>query len=429
MKASTFVPALTCLAAFSLSAANWPSWRGPSQDQISPETKFPTKWSKTENVKWRAALPEAGNSSPIVWGDTVFVTQAVQDGKQRTVIAFDRATGKQLWQQGVSYEQDDPRHQTNPHCAASPVTDGERVVASFASAGIVAYDFAGKQLWKADLGKQAHGWGQGSSPVIHGDLVIVYHGPGEFSALHALDKRTGEKKWTVPLKEQHPPERFDGFAGKNDGIIGTFSTPLVVTAGGREEIILPVVNKLRAFSPSTGRELWSADGMNPLVYSSASFGEGTLVVMGGFFGSVIFAKPGGEGDVTDKRLFYERRMRKHTIGSPIVKGGHIYVSVTDGFLQCYELASGKLLWEERLPANGASGQTWASSVLAGDKLYVVNQSGDTIILRAAPKFEVIATNPMGEPSNSTLALSNGEIFLRTEAALYCIAEPKGTAAK
>lgn len=427
MKAFAFVSCLTGFAALSLNAANWPSWRGPTQNQISPESKFPIKWNKTEGVKWRSPLPEPGNSSPIVWGTMVFVTQALQDGKQRTVIAFDRRDGKQLWSQGVTYEPSDSRHKSNPHCAASPVTDGERVIASFASAGIVAYDFSGKQLWKTDLGKQNHEWGQGSSPVIHGDHVIVYHGPGEFSALYALDKRTGQKKWSVSLKEQYPPERFDGFAGKNDGALGTFSTPLIVNAGGRDEIVLPVINKLRAYSPSTGQELWSADGINPLVYSSPVLADGKIVIYGGFFGSVMFVKPGGNGDVTSKRVFYDQRMKKHTIGSPIVKDGHVYLCVTDGFLQCYEFATGQLKWEERLPSTGASGQTWASAVLAGDRLYVVNQSGDTVVLRAAPKFEVIATNPLGELSNSTLALSEKEIFLRTEAALYCIADPKETA--
>lgn len=429
MNTTLIVAAWLGCSALSLPAANWPSWRGPGQDNISPESKFPVKWSREENMKWRAPLPEAGNSSPIVWGDTVFVTQALRDGKERTLMAFDRATGKLRWQRGVPFDATDPRHKTNPHCSASPVTDGERVVASFASAGIVACDFSGKQLWKTDLGPQRHEWGQGSSPVIHDNLVIVYHGPGEFSALHALDKRTGEKKWSVPLKELDPPERYDGFAGQREAKIGTFSTPLVIMANGREEIILPVVNKLRAFAPADGRELWSTDGMNPLVYSSPTFAEATLTTYGGFFGSVIYQKPGGSGDVTAKRLFYDRKMRKHTIGSPIVKDGHVYLCVTDGFLQCYELATGKMLWEERLPATGASGQTWGSAVLAGDRLYVVNQSGDTFILRAAPKFEVIATNPLGELSNSTPALSDGEIFLRTHAALYCIAEAKRTAGK
>lgn len=429
MHSTLIVAALLGCSTVSLTAANWPSWRGPNQDNTSPESRFPTTWSRSDNVKWRTSLPEAGNSSPIVWGETVFVTQAVRDGRERTLMAFDRATGKLRWQHGVAYAATDPRHKSNPHCAASPVTDGERVIASFASAGIVAYDFSGKQLWKTDLGPQKHEWGQGASPVIHENLVIVYHGPGEFSALHALDKRTGEKKWSVPLAEVDPPERFDGFAGQRDAMLGTFSTPLVLNAGGRDEIILPVVNKLRAFAPSTGHALWSADGMSPLVYGSPTFSEGRLVMYAGFFGSVTYIQPGGNGDVTAKRLFYERRMRKHTIGSPLIKDGHVYLCVTDGFAQCYELATGKMLWEERLPATRAASQVWGSAVLAGDRLYVVNQSGDTFVLRAAPKFEIIATNPLGELSNSTPALSHGEIFLRTHAALYCIAPSTQTAGR
>ncbi len=420
---------LSALAWTSIAAgANWPSWRGPNQDGTTPETKFPLAWSRDKNVKWRTVLPEAGNSSPVVWGSTVFITQALGDGKERTLMAFDRATGRKLWQKGVAYDSADPRHKTNPHCAASPVTDGERVVVSFASAGVVAYDFSGRELWRTDLGKQVHEWGQGSSPVLYGDQVIVYHGPGDFSALYALDKRTGKVQWNIPLKEQHPPERWDGFAGKNDGMIGSFSTPLVIRAGTQDEIILPVVNQLQAFAPSSGKQLWHVDGVNPLAYSSPTFGEGTLVAFGGYFGSGIFVKPGGHGDRTADRLFYERRLKKHTIGSPIVKDGYIYQGATDGFGQCFELATGKLIWEERFPTSGASGQTWGSMVRSGDHLFVVNQSGDTIILRAAPKFEVIAINPIGELSNSTLALSNGEIFLRTQAALYCIAEAKRTAA-
>lgn len=417
-------------AALGLQAADWPSWRGPTGNQISPEQKFPTTWKWSEgaksNIRWRTPLPEPGNSSPIVVGNRIFLTQAVDNGKKRMLLAYDRAGGRELWRQEVAWPLEDPHHESNPHAAASAVSDGERVVASFASAGVVACSPEGKLLWKADLGPQKHGWGQGSSPVIHGDQVLVYHGPGEFSALYALDKRTGQVKWKTALKEEQPAERFDGFAGKSGGVMGSFSTPLVVTQDGREEIVLAAANRLRAFAPGTGAELWNCDGMNPLVYTSASFGEGTIVSLGGFFGGVIFARPGGDGDITGRRLVFEKRAKKHRIGSPIIHQGHVYLASTDGFGQCLDLKTGATVWEERLPATGSNGETWGSMVLAGDKLYVVNRSGDTLVLRASPKFEVIASNPVGELSNSTLALSNGEIFLRTHAALYCVSETADT---
>jgi outer membrane protein assembly factor BamB len=413
-------------------AGNWPSWRGPDANQISPETRFPLQWAWSEkgpskNILWRTELPEPGNSSPIVWGDRVFVTQAREDGARRNLMCFDRGTGRLLWERGVALEGPDTRHETNPHCAASPVTDGKVVVASFASAGIAAYDFEGKRLWLTDLGPQRHNWGQGSSPVLHGDLVLVYHGPGKDSALHALDKATGVTRWKTPIPEEHPSERFDGFAGKSDGMLGSFSTPLVarVTKGphlGRDEVILPASNRLLAFSAANGQRVWWSEGMNPLVYTSASVGEGKVLAMGGYFGSTILVEPGGDGDVTGKRLYWERRAKKHRIGSPILFNGHAYLSTTDGFAQCLHLATGKLLWEERLPSTGADGATWSSMTLAGDRLYVVNRSGDTIVLRAAPVFERLATNPVGELSNSTLAMSDGQVFLRTHKALYGIGE-------
>lgn len=408
-------------------AANWPSWRGPAGNQVSPEVRFPLEWSwnrasGSTNIRWRVALPVPGNSSPIVWGDRVFLTQALEDGARRQLLCLDRGTGRELWREEVGYAGKDPRHETNPHCAASPVTDGKVVVASFASAGILACTLEGKRVWLADLGPQKHGWGQGSSPVIHGDQVLVYHGPGPDSALHALDLGTGKVRWKTVLPEEQPSERFDGFAGKSDGMLGSFSTPLVVDVAGRSEVILPVANRLQGFSVADGRRLWWVDGMNPLVYTSASVGEGKVVAMGGFFGSSIVVPPGGMGDMTSKRLHYERRAKKHRIGSPIIRDGHAYLSSTDGFAQCVELSTGAMVWEERLPASGGDGATWASMVLAGDLLYVVNRSGDTHVLRASPKYERVRSNPVGELSNSTLALSDGQIFLRTHAALYCVAE-------
>ena len=412
----------TALLGSSGLATPWPSWRGPSDNQTTPDTGFPLKWSATNQVRWKVALADAGNSSPVVWGNRVFITQATEEGKHRSLLAFDRVTGRQLWNQDVLFDGLDPHHKSNPHCSASPVTDGKRVVVSFATAGILACDLTGKRLWRRDLGVQRHDWGQGSSPVIEGDSVLVYHGPGPESAMYSLDANTGEIRWRIPLKEERPAERFDGFAGNSQGQMGTFSTPLVIHASGRKEVLLPVVNKLRAFNPDTGAELWSVGGMNPLVYSSPTYGEGQIVAMGGFFGAFMILPPGGSGDRTAERTVYERRMKRHTIGSPIIHEGHVYVAVTDGYLQCYRLATGNLLWEERIPSTGSSGQTWASMVRAGDRLYAMNQSGDTVVFRAAPKFEVLAVNALGELSNSTPAFSSGDVFLRTERTLWCVSE-------
>ncbi|HTI72755.1 MAG TPA: PQQ-binding-like beta-propeller repeat protein [Candidatus Limnocylindria bacterium] len=407
-------------------AANWPSWRGPAQNQVSPDKGFPVawKWSPegSSNIVWRTELPEAGNSSPIVWGDRIFVTQPLDDGKKRTLMCFDRRNGKLLWQQGVDYELADTHHEANTHCAGSPTTDGERIICNFASAGIVAYDFSGKQLWKTDLGLQKHNWGSGSSPVIHGDLVIVYHGPGKDSALYGLDKKTGAKKWSTPLPEDQPIERFDGFAGNTNGMIGSFATPLVLGHGGRDDIILPVSGKLRAFAPTSGESSWTIDGMNPLVYASASYGQDRIVAYGGYFGAAIVAKPDGHGDVTSShRVYYEKRAKRHRIGSPIIKDGYVYFSNTIGLAECVELESGKTVWEERLPSSKTVGETWGSMVLAEDRLYVINQSGDTFVLKASPKYELLSSNPVGELSNSTPAFADGDIFLRTQKALYRVA--------
>jgi outer membrane protein assembly factor BamB len=417
------------LVALDAAAANWPSWRGPNDDGTTSESKFAVEWNKDENVRWRVDLPNRGNSSPIVWQNRVFVTQAIEQDGRREVMCFNRDDGRLLWKSGTTYTNAETTHETNPHCSASPVTDGERVIASFASAGVFCFDLNGKEVWRADLGPQTHIWGQGSSPVIHGDLCFVYHGPGKPSVLYALDKKSGKTVWQLAIPEVQLKERFDGFAGKTNAEVGSFASPLVIRTVDRDELILSRVGAVQSLDPATGRQLWTCDGMNPLIYASPTYGQGILVAMGGFFGSTLFIKPGGSGDVTQThRIWYEQRARKHRIGSPIVKDGYIYLSNTIGVAECIELATGKTVWEERLKATGPSGETWSSMVLAGDKLYVVNQSGDTLVLRAAPKYELIATNPVGEISNSTLALSQGDIFLRTHKALWCISAPKTVAA-
>lgn len=420
MKTNFTLSACVIWAAFSANAANWPAWRFDGTG-IASEKTAPVKWSKTENVRWRAPLPEPGNSSPVIWDDKVFITQPA--GVKRELLCLDRKDGKILWRAGATYEGKDPTHDTNPYASPTPVTDGERVVAWFGSAGLYCYDMSGKELWRRDLGKQEHQWGYGSSPIFHQDLCILYFGPGPRNFLIALNKKTGEKAWQVDLPENDPPARYDGFAGKKGQPIGSWSTPLIVKAGNRTDLVLSIIGELRGFDPATGKEIWKSDGLSPLVYTSPMAGEGIIIGAGGFMGSTVAVKSGGSGDVSKDKLWSVQRERKNRISTGVVSKGHVYICNMDGLAQCIELATGKEKWNERLKASGAKGEIWGSTVMVGDNIYVINQSGDTFVFKANPeKPEVIATNALNEPSNSTPALSNGDMFIRTHQALWCISE-------
>ncbi|MCI0628959.1 MAG: PQQ-like beta-propeller repeat protein [Acidobacteria bacterium] len=398
-------------------AENWPLWRGPAGTGVSGETGLPVRWSTTENVRWRTPLPERGNSTPIVWRDRIFVTQALEKNGKRRLMCLDRTTGKLLWQSGVAYLEKESTHATNPHCSPSPVTDGERVIAWFGSAGLVCYDFQGKVLWRRDLGKQAHIWGYGSSPILHGDLCILNFGPGERSFLIAVNKRSGKTLWQVD-------EPGGNFGNNPSEWTGSWSTPLVIQTGGREELIVGLPSRAAAFDLRTGKELWTCRGLNPLVYTSPLWAEGVLVLMGGFNGSSLAVRPGGSGDVTGTHRLWQIPKTKQRIGSGVIARGHIYILDEPGVAGCYELQTGNMVWQERLAGPSKELTSWSSMVLADGKLYVINQGGDTFVLKPSPKFELISANPLGETTNASLAISNGDIFIRTHQALWCIWKPE-----
>jgi len=412
---------LVCLNSAAL-AANWPGWRGPEGTGVTTETALPLTWSATENVRWKIALPEPGNSTPIVWGSRVFLTQNV--GHKRTLMCVDRQDGKVLWQAGPEWSAAEKTHKANPFCSASPVTDGERVIAWFGSAGLSAWDFAGKELWHIDLGKQDHIWGYAGAPVLHGDLCILYFGPGPRSFLVAVDKRTGKEVWRVDAPEKVTQDRTDGFAGKTDGVIGTWSVPLLVKAGTRDELVMTFAERMRAFDPQTGRELWSCAGLSPLLYTSPMFGEGVLIGSGGYGGSTIAVKPGGSGDVTAQRLWQKIR-DKQRIGSGVITGGHLYILNTPGTAQCIDVKTGEVKWEERLVGASNRSESWSSMVLAGDRIYVLNQASDTLVIKASPTFAKLAANALDDGmTNASHAVSDGEFFIRTHAHLWCIGAAK-----
>ncbi|MSU21069.1 MAG: serine/threonine protein kinase [Pedosphaera sp.] len=427
--ASPLIAALALLVSVSALAGNWPAWRGPDGSGVTKETKLPIRWSATENVRWKLPLPGPGNSSPIVWENRVFIAQAVEAEGRHTVMCVDRTTGKQMWQSGPVHKEKEQSHDMNPQCSASPVTDGERVIAWFGSAGVYCYDFAGKEIWHRDLGKQSHEWGYGASPVLNGNLCILNFGPGERAFLIALDKTTGQTVWQVDVPQIAPKERTDGFAGKEKGAIGSWSTPIIVRANGRDELVMSYPDRVRGFDPSTGKELWHCDGLNPLVYTSPLYGEGLVVAMGGFYGSHLAVKPGGKGDVTASNRVWHQVKGKSGIGTGVINDGYIY-NMYGSIVACSELKTGKIVWEERVQGSGANSDSWSSMVLSGDKIYFLNQSGDTVVLRASPKFEKIAINSLGgETANSSIAVSNGDIIIRTHKHLWCISSSKSDSAQ
>jgi outer membrane protein assembly factor BamB len=410
MKRALFTTFLFLAVALAAAADNWPAWRGPEMNGQSRETELPLSWSATENVRWKAPLPGPGMSSPIVWGDRVFLTQALdREGHRRALLCFDRRDGKQLWQGVVDYPENESTYSGEPHyCSASPVTDGERVIAWHGSAGVVCYDFRGKELWRRDLGHCEHIWGNAASPILYRDLAILNFGPGERTFLVALDKRTGQEVW----KADEPGGKY-GTAPSE--WLGSWSTPVVGRLNGRDELVMQWPGAVKAYAPQTGELLWTCRGLGNLSYNSALLTPEAVVALAGFSGAAIAVKPGGSGDVTDTHRLWLVEKTPQRIGSGVVVGDHLYILNAIGTAQCIEVKTGRSLWEER-----AGGSSWGSMVHAGGRLYVTTQPGETIVLAAKPTFEVLSRNPLGERSQSSPAISDGQIFLRTYGHLWCI---------
>jgi outer membrane protein assembly factor BamB len=406
---------------------------------LAAEKNIPVHWSTNANISWRVALPDRGNSTPIVWGGRVFVTQAIHTIDRRSVMCFSVRTGKLLWQSGATWTEKEPTSEENPPCTPSPVTDGQRVIAWFGSAGVFCYDFAGRELWHRDLGRQSHQWGYAASPVLYKDLCFLNFGPGDRSFVIALDKKTGRTVWqfdipiidsSVNRQELGGPDPSTGGAAsvKLSEIAGSWATPLIVPAPGHDELVVALPLRLVAFTPRTGQRLWNCDGPNIGGYSSPFYGEGFVgYAGGGFRNNLMVVRPGGHGDVTtSNRLWLQTLANSQShLGAGVIFRGHIYLVNTAGIAECFELETGKTIWTERLPSTGGSGQSWSSPVLVDDRLYVPNRNADVFVLKANPKFELLAINSIGgEPMSASLAVSDGNIFMRTDKRLLCIGPDK-----
>jgi outer membrane protein assembly factor BamB len=393
-------------------AENWPGFRGPRGDGVSAEKGLPLTWSATEHVRWKIELPGPGNSSPVVWGDRVYITQSLdKKGHQRSLMCLDRKDGKKVWQRDVEYKPDEPTFEGWFYAQATPVTDGQRIIVSYGSAGLYCYDMDGKQAWHHDLGKLYHIWGNASAPVLYGDLVILLCGPGERQFLLALNKATGKEAW-----------KHDEPAGKQDEYAGSWSTPVVAKVNGRDELIVCLSRKVKGFDPKTGAERWVCDGLGPLVYTSpAVSADGIVVAFAGYGGAALAVRAGGEGDVTKTHRMWHHAKAKHPqrIGSPVIIGEHCYLVCEPGQAQCFEVKTGKDLWGNQQLLL----KTWSSLIATADgKLLVPGFGGDTVVVAASPEFKQIARNSLGgnERVNASIAISDGELFIRSYRHLWCI---------
>jgi outer membrane protein assembly factor BamB len=328
-------------------------------------------------------------------------------------MCFDRRDGKQLWSQEISYTEKEKVWNANYYCSASPATDGKLVVVSHGSAGMYCYDLDGKELWKrTDLGSWQHQYGNASSPVLYGETVIQWCGPNEGKGgrnyLLAVEKATGKTVW-----EYNAPG-------------GSWSTPLIVsveTTSGKveDQLLLPVPNKFKGIDPKTGKELWSCDGLTNLVYTSALYGDGVAVAMSGYGGAALAVRLGGSGDITKDRLWHHPRNTQR-VGSGIIVDDHVYILEENGIPHCYELTTGKEVWQ--IAKRPGRSNTWSSMLHADGRLYVLTHNGDTHVFAPSPKYELLATNSLGDHTNASIAPSKGQLFIRTDKTLWCIGEKK-----
>ena len=405
-------------------ADNWGHWRGPEGNGVAPHASPPTEWSSTKNIKWKVDIPGKENSSPIVWGQSVFVTTAevVEPASDQVslsklafkLLCFDRRDGKLIWEQTASIAQPHQGvHQTTGFASASPCSDGQHVYAHFGSQGLFCYTMDGQLKWKRDdFGKMntLNNFGEGSSPSIEGDKILVpwdHEGP---SALYALNKLTGQTIWKTDRDEP------TGWA-----------TPLVVEHDGRKQVIMNGQNFARSYDLETGEEIWRCSGQTVRPIGTPVADKGLVFVGSGFQGSYMGAfRLDGKGDIkgTEHVVWeFDRNERMMTdMASPLLSSGRIYFhKAKDAMLSCVDAATGKPYYmAERIP--GLNGQAYASPVAAGGYIYLTSIDGTTAVIRDSPELSVVATNSLGEFIGGTPAPVDNELFIRSQEHLFCIAE-------
>jgi outer membrane protein assembly factor BamB len=403
-----------CTRAVAAAAADWPQFRGPDGQGHSASQNVPLSWSETENVTWKVSVPGSGWSSPSILGEQIWVTTAIDEGHSLRAIALDRKTGKVLHDVEVFHlDNPGPIHANNSHASPTPVIEGDRVYVHFGAHGTACLSTLGRVIWKTRELKYNHQHGPGASPVVWKDLLIINCDGVDVQYVVALDKRTGEVRWK--RDRQHTSEARR--TGKLE-VPMAYCTPLVIEVDGQTQLVSLGSDAIVAHDPVSGEELWWFTFSGYSNVSRPVYSQGMLFFASGFGTPVFYAiRAGGHGDVTATNKVWS--VNKGGVVpldvSPLVVGGELLTITDSGIAVCYDAATGKAHWQQRL-----SNKFWASPVVADERIYCCDEAGTTTVLAAGKKFEKLATNKLDGHVQASPAIVDGVIFLRTDTHLYRI---------
>ncbi len=409
--------ALTAFAlaglALTAAAANWPRFRGPNGNGDSADADIPVKWAD-KDVAWKVPLGP-GNSSPVIWGDRLFIQSASPDGKERFLVCLNTADGKEVWHRAVAGSKA-KMHTKNTLSSSTPATDGERVYGYFwdgESVSLHAFDFKGEPLWTYPIGRFSSDHGAGASPIVHGGKVFLLNDQGEGASFLAIDAKTGKKAWEA--KREHYENR------------ACYSTPFVFDRkGGGTELIVASTTGVTGYDPADGSKVWqydwSFDGRPLRTVASPILAGGLIVVNSGDGGgdrATVAVRPGGKG--TPAAAVWESKKQKFMPYVPcfLSRGDYLYWVSDTGYAGCTKTTTGETVWHERL-----GDSITASPVLVGDRVYAADEGGNVYVFAAEPKFKLLAKNGVGEGVMASPAVADGKMYVRGKTTLYCIAKGK-----
>jgi outer membrane protein assembly factor BamB len=423
MRTAVFISALLSLSAAGLlsqsgggvrllgvsgeGAQYWPRWRGPSGQGYTAPGTYANTWAPNRNVKWRVPVPGAGNSSPIVWGDRLYVTTAQNNGSRLSLLAFNRADGKLVWETPIPQQGVEWVHQKNGHASATPTTDGRMIYASFGRHGLVGFDMTGKIVWHRKFGPIDNYHGPAGSPVLYKDRVFLYQdhdgSPTQRAFVAAFDARTGATIWETPRSQT----------------VG-WGTPVVINTGTRDELVVNSQQRVAAYDPDTGRELWTVRGMTFEVIPTPVVGEGLIFASSGRAGPTLAIRPGGSGDVTATHVAWMTPKGSPFVPSGLVHDGLLYlVNDMQSILTVYEARTGTLVYQGRMGVAQREGFS-ASPVVVNNEIFVTNDEGETFVVKAGREFRLSHTNTLGERTLASPALVDGIWYWRTAGHLIAI---------